>query len=318
MQARTWLLVWSSVLLLGCGFVGRILQRNISAPETKPVAHKLHDPVRSDARLAVLWIGHATALVQLDDKFVLTDPVFTHSVGQLSPRLVEPGLDPEHLPALAAVVISHMHFDHLSFGSLDQIEDRTPLALVPPGVKASMPRYAFEIRELDRWQSYEKDGLRITAVPVRHVGGRYGIDVAFEPKAFTGYVIEYHGLSVYFGGDTAYAPNAFRATRERFPNLALALLPICPDAPRHFMHHTHVDSSEALDAFALLGARWMVPIHFDTFINSDDMPGGCGRELRWQVYRHGLADDRVAILEIGEQRVLMSATARTAGTSTPR
>ncbi|HKU41336.1 MAG TPA: MBL fold metallo-hydrolase [Polyangiales bacterium] len=310
MHTRAWVIFGLIVLLSSCGFIGRALQRNLSPPPERSVPNKLQDPVRPDARLAVLWVGHATVLLQLDDIFVLTDPVFTDRVGQISPRLVEAGLDPQRVPKLAAVLISHMHFDHLSFGSLDQIEDRTPLVIVPPGVQANMPRYAFQIRELDRWQSYEHAALRITAVPVKHVGGRYGIDQAFEPLAFTGYVIEYHGLRVYFGGDTAYAPQAFRATSERFPKLDLALLPICPEAPRHFMRHTHTDPSEALDAFALLGARWMVPIHFDTFINSDDVPGGCGRELRSQMLQRGLSEDHVAILGIGEQRVLLARAGR--------
>ncbi|HEX4354363.1 MAG TPA: MBL fold metallo-hydrolase, partial [Polyangiales bacterium] len=235
----------ASLLLSGC-FATRALSRNLNAPPEQKVEHKITDPKRSDARLAVLWIGHATVLIQIDDAFILTDPVFTHSVGELSPRLIEAGLDPANVPPLAAVLISHMHFDHLSFGSLDMIEDRTPIALVPPGVRANMPRYDFPIRELDRWQAYEANGLRITAVPVQHVGGRYGLDQAFEPRAFTGYVIEYHGLSVYFGGDTAFVPNTFRETARRFPNLALALLPICPDRPRNFMEHTHEDPKHAL------------------------------------------------------------------------
>jgi L-ascorbate metabolism protein UlaG (beta-lactamase superfamily) len=295
----------ASLLLAGCGFAWRALERNLGAPPERAVAGKISDPRRPDARLSVLWVGHATVLVQLDDIFVLTDPVFTHSVGQLSPRLVEPGLDPGNVPPLAAVLISHMHFDHLSFGSLDMIEARTPVALVPPGVRANMPRYAFEIRELERWTSYEANGLRVTAVPVRHVGGRYGIDEAFEPRAFTGYVAQYHGLSVYFGGDTAYAPDEFSATRERFPELSLALLPICPNQPRGFMKRTHVDPSHALEAFRLLGASRMVPIHFDTFINSDDAPGACPSELRRQMEQRGLSAEQVSILAIGEQRTLI-------------
>ena len=294
-------------LLAGCGFIGRALQRNLSAPsEPARVANKIHDPRRADARLSVLWIGHATALVQIDDIFVLTDPVFTRLVGQLSPRLVEPGLDPADLPPLAAVVISHMHFDHLSYDSLAMIEDKTPIVLLPPGAKASVPRYAFDSRELDRWESYDAGGLRVTAVPVRHVGGRWGIDQAWNQRAFTGYVFEYHGLSVYFGGDTAFDRARFEATRARFPHLSLALLPICPTEPRDFMRRTHMDTVEALEAWSVLGAAWMVPVHYDTFINSDDRPGDCPRLLRDHMREQGLGDDQVAILAIGEQRVLIA------------
>jgi L-ascorbate metabolism protein UlaG (beta-lactamase superfamily) len=171
---------------------------------------------------------------------------------------------------------------------------------------ASVPRYAFETRELDRWESYDAGGVRITAVPVRHVGGRWGIDQAWNTRAFTGYVFQYHGLSVYFGGDTAFDRERFQATRASFPDLSLAILPICPTQPRDFMRRTHMDSIEALEAFALLGARRMMPVHYDTFINSDDLPGDCPRLLRQHMRARGLTEDEVAILEIGEQRVLIA------------
>src|SRR5689334_23879198 len=129
---RVPLLLVLSLSIAGCGFIGRALQRNLAAPsEPAKVANKIRDPRRADARLSVLWIGHATALVQIDDVFILTDPVFTRTVGQLSPRLVEPGLAPADLPPLAAVVVSHMHFDHLSYDSLAMIEDKTPILLLP-------------------------------------------------------------------------------------------------------------------------------------------------------------------------------------------
>jgi len=306
MRALHAILLSSLVALTGCGFVFRALERNLAAPHTpRKIAHKIRDPRRPEARLAVLWVGHATVLVQLDDIFVLTDPVFTRTVGELSPRLVEPGLDAVNVPPLAAVTVSHMHFDHLSFDSLGMIEYKTPILLVPPGVRSILPRFDFESRELNHWEAYESRGLRITAVPVRHVGGRWGIDQAWNNRAFTGYVYEYHGLSVYFGGDTAFDADDFKATQLRFRSLNLALLPICPNQPRDFMQKTHMGPSQALDAFSLLGAERMVPIHFDTFINSDDAPGECPRLLRHTALERKIRQDRVAILEIGEQRVLI-------------
>lgn len=295
-----------SLALSGCGFAMRALGRNLVAPLTpRRVPNKLHDARRADSRLSVLWIGHATALVQLDDKFVLTDPVFTSSVGSISRRLVEPGMAAADLPPLAAIVISHTHLDHLSFDSLDTLEHKTQHVLLPPGARANMPRYAFESRELSPWQSFEAEGVRVTAVPVRHVGGRFGVDLALSPYSFTGYVLEYHGLSVYFGGDTAFDASLFRAARARFGRLDLALLPICPNQPREYMRHVHMGPREALDAFALLGATHMVPIHYDTFINSDDQIGDCPRELRRARDELQLSEARVSILDIGEQRVLV-------------
>lgn len=303
---RTVLALALCVVLCGCGFALRALGRSLSQPlQPRKVAGKLHDARRADARLSVLWIGHATALVQIDDKFILTDPVFTSSVGSVARRLWEPGMDPVDLPPLAAILVSHTHMDHLSFDSLAMLETKTRHLLVPEGARDNMPRYAFESRELSWWQSFDADGVRITAVPVKHVGGRFGIDLAFTPRSFTGYVIEYHGLSVYFGGDTAFDARLLRQAKQRFGEPDLALLPICPAEPRSYMRHVHMDPADAIDAMLVLGAKYMVPIHFDTFINSDDRLGECPRKLRHARAHRKVPADRAPVLRIGEQRVFV-------------
>jgi N-acyl-phosphatidylethanolamine-hydrolysing phospholipase D len=270
----------------------------------KRLPHRITQPRRDDARLAVLWAGHATVLLQMDDKMILTDPLLGDSVGQLTRRLTEVGIDPVNLPPLDAVVVSHMHFDHLSLGSLDAIEGKTRRLLIPQGGLVYVPNYAFEVRELPVWTSFEEGGLRITAVPVKHVGFRYGLDGAWMKTSFTGYVFEYHGLTVYFSGDTAYDGARFRATAARFPTIDLALLAIAPIHPRSFMEATHVDPPQALQAFVDLGARTMVPIHFDTLVNGFDAPGEARDTLERVARERGLAP-RVRVLPIGGQAVIV-------------
>lgn len=304
---------WALPLLLtlcsACGRAGFILGffgRNL-ASLARPIDRlpsRIGDPVRSDARLAALWVGHATVLLQMDDRFILTDPVFTDSVGQISKRLVEPGIAADDLPPIDAVLISHLHFDHLSLGTLDLIEDKVRRVYLPEGGAVYVPSSDVPTIELPSWRSHESDGLRVTAVPVRHLGFRYSGDRAWMTHSFTGYVVEYHGLRVYFGGDTAYT-KSFAATGERFPGIDLALLPIAPIAPRSFMCRTHTDPNEALRAFQDLGARHMLAIHFDTFVNSFDDYGAAPRALRQAMLQQGLDDERVAILTHGEQRVFV-------------
>jgi L-ascorbate metabolism protein UlaG (beta-lactamase superfamily) len=287
----------ASLLTTGCaGFL-------FSSP--RPVANRITQPRRPDARLAVLWVGHATVLVQMDDKFILTDPLLENTVGQLTRRLQEPGIDPANLPPLDAVVVSHMHFDHLSLGSLDAIEPRVHRLLVPQGGLVYVPNYAFDARELPTWQSFEEGGLRITAVPVKHVGFRYGVDAAWMKTSFTGYVFEYHGLTVYFSGDTAYDAERFREAAARFPSIDLALIAIAPIHPRSLMEATHVDPAEAVQAFLDLGARTMVPIHYETLVNGFDAPGEARATLVKVMKDRGLGEDRVRILPIGGQAVIV-------------
>lgn len=297
--------------LLGCFRLRELLDvtaQNVGAmlAPVRRLPRRITHPARPEARLAVLWVGHATVLVQMDDRFVLTDPAFTSVVGQVSPRLVEPGIAVDDLPRLDAVLVSHTHFDHLSPGSIELLAPRAAHLLVPSGAMVYVPDVELPATELPPWTSWEDRGLRVTAVPVDHSGWRYGADAAWMTGSYTGYVIEYRGLTVYFGGDTAYAPRSFAATARRFPRIDLALLPVGPIEPRELMGPHHMDPAEALRAFGELGAARMVPIHFDTFINSLDAVGAVPAALRRAMAERGLGPDRVAVLEVGEQRVLVA------------
>lgn len=289
----------------GC-IVSKTVDALMSTP--RPV-RTLADPTRPDARLAITWIGHATTLVQMDDVFFLTDPVFTRTVGELSARLVAPGLTVESLPRVNVVLISHLHFDHLSLGSLDLIEHKVDRLYVPKGGLVYVPDYPFETDELGWWQSVQLGGMKITAVKVQHNGMRYGIDAGWMKTSYTGYVVQYHGMTVYYAGDTAFNREDFVETARRFPHIDLAILPIGPIQPRSIMKSTHEDPAEAFAAFDLLRAKYMIPIHYGTFINSVDAPHDSQNAFDALVKeRHDEA--RAFRLEIGEQRVLIAASPR--------
>lgn len=85
----------------------------------------------------------------------------------------------------------------------------------------------------------------------------------------------------------------------------MALLPIGPIEPRDIMRRFHTDPREALQAFFDLGAKHMVPIHYDTFVNSTDEPGDALRELNAAKKKWDLEGRDVATLAIGERRVFV-------------
>ena len=267
-------------------------------------AHRIVHAERPEARLAVSWIGHASTLVQMDDRFILTDPVLVDTIGSgVSHRKVGVPIDPADLPPLDAVLISHMHYDHLSLDSLSKIEHKVRRLYTPEGGLVYLTNFSFDAVDLARWETVNDRGMEITAVPVKHLGYRYILDQAWM-HAFTGYVVRYHGLTVYFPGDTAYDKVDFAETRRRFGHIDLALLPIAPIHPRGWMERVHMDPREALDAFADLGADRMVPIHFDTFFDSVDSPHEARNTLLRLARQRGLSD-RVTVLAIGEQMVVI-------------
>lgn len=293
----------------GCGFA-RIALHNVPWFFRTPAPAPRADLPRSDdAALSVLWVGHATALVQLDDLYLLTDPVFTERVGGLSRRLVAVGLTAEQLPSVAAVLVSHRHFDHLSTDSFPLIAAQVETVLAPPGAAPDIPAGPYATRELGAWESFSRGALTITAVPVLHEGNRLLHDEAAHPRAFTGYVAQYHGLTVYFSGDTAYREDVFAEVARRFPSIDLALLPIGPIAPEEMMRPHHLDPAQALQAFDALGARQMVAIHFGTYLHSLDAPGDCERGLDAALAQRADLAGRVHRLAQGERRALLPRTA---------
>lgn len=295
--------VVGAATLTGCTFL-QIAWRNVPAALREP-AQPAAPPMQlppPGSRFSVGWVGHATVLVQMGDAWLLTDPVFEERIALVSRRLVQPGIALARVPPLEAVLLSHRHFDHLSPASLRALAGRTKRVFVPPGAAQDVPPGPYEVIELGRWQRWSGDGLEVTAVPVLHSGGRLLLDAATHPAASTGYVVRRDGHSLYFPGDTAYAEPLFTEVAQRLGPVDLALMPICPIAPAQRMHPNHLDPAEALRAAAALHARWMVPIHHDTFVNSLDDPGDCLQALREAM--RGNAAVTVEVLPIGGQAVL--------------
>jgi len=309
---RKWLalLVVVSLPLLhsGCSpvmnrFISRMMER-MSGP-IEPVKNKIAKPLRPNVGLSVLWIGHATVLIQIHDKVFITDPVFTRTVGMLVRRSVEPGLDPSAITRLDYTLISHIHLDHFSYGSLDLLPKNATL-FIPVGGAAYTPEIGFaETREMKPWEVLEADGIRITAVPVQHFGGRYGFDISWSPnRGYTGYVIEYKGITVFFAGDTGYHPELFKEIGRRF-RIDLALLPIAPVEPREFMQRVHADPKEAVQIFEDVGARIMIPMHHKPFNQGLEPGPAYTQELLERVIEEKGYRDRIQILDIGGQLILI-------------
>ena len=103
---------------------------------------------------------------------------------------MEPGLDVKNVPIVDLALVSHMHFDHLSQGSLEMLESKVRRLIVPQGGMVYVPDYVrFDVRELSRWQHWDDEsGIRVTAVPVVHNGWRYALDSAWMNSSYTGYI----------------------------------------------------------------------------------------------------------------------------------
>ena len=260
---------------------------------------------RDDGRASVsaVWVGHATVLIRLGHRYVLADPNLGGAIITL-PRETPASLTPAQLPPIDVALLSHMHLDHFDEKTVRALGHH-PAVLYPKGGEA----YDDEIvqqrkRPLAPWESIEVAGLTITAVPVRHQGGRYGLDSLWN-HAYTGYIIEGAGRRVFFAGDTGYDPSMFREIGKRFPGIDLAFIPIAPGRKDGQVDRWgHANPRQALDIFRDVGARYMVPIHFESYyrVGGDDKRRP-RRELIAETGQRGL-QGRVFALYTGERIVL--------------
>jgi N-acyl-phosphatidylethanolamine-hydrolysing phospholipase D len=252
----------------------------------------------------VSWVGHATVLIQIHDKIIITDPLFTDMIGMVVKRAVKPGLDPTLLTKVDFTLISHMHFDHLSYGSLAMLPKNGTLVF-PDGLAEYVPEFNFkEIDEMKPWDMIEDESVRITAVPVQHFSGRYSFDRDWsEKQGYSGYVVEYKGIVVFFAGDTGYNPELFKEIGRRF-RIDLAIIPIAPSSGNGIGGYVHVSPLGALSIFKDVKAHFMMPIHFGTMLfGSTANPQSPLDQLRAAAAQQGIPDQIIA-LEVGEQRIL--------------
>jgi L-ascorbate metabolism protein UlaG (beta-lactamase superfamily) len=297
-----------SLMNTGCSsFFTRFIAKSIkdlpSSPDT--VAEIIAHPIFKNIGLSVLWVGHATCLIQIGDKIFITDPIFTKTAGMISKRRIEPGILPTSIDKLDYILISHIHFDHLSFGSLSMLP-KSAVLLLPTGGARYTPEFGFsDYHEMDPWTTCEVDGVRITAVPVKHFSGRYGFDGAWlNNTTYTGYVIEYKGKTVFFAGDTGYDPEKFKEIGRKFP-IDVALIPIAPIEPHDFMKRVHADPEEALQIFDDVHANTMIPIHHRTFVQGLDSSLTYAQDQLKRLIEEKQMSDRVLILKVGEQRIFV-------------
>jgi len=297
-----------ALLLGGCSsYVQRIVTLSFSrVAEPIPAAPRsITTPVIPGARLAVSWAGHSTVLIQLHDKLIITDPFFTRTIGMVARRYMHAGLDPSILPKMDFTLVSHIHFDHFSYGSLDMLPKGGEL-VIPQGALEYTPDLGFkDVNELKPWEAIERDGVRITAVPVQHFTGRYGFDGTWlGALGYTGYVVEYRGMTVFFAGDTGYNPEFFKEIGKRF-TVDVAIVPIGPGAGGTGIGgRVHTNPPGALAVLKDVGAKYMLPMHYGTlFYGSDANPTEAMDRLLDIAAREGVTDKIIA-LKAGEQKVL--------------
>lgn len=256
----------------------------------------------------ILWLGHASFLIRLNGKTILTDPVYGDP--SFIRKYVDVPAPIDKIQRLDYVLLSHDHRDHCDENTIKNIARKFPDAKFFAGlgmedILTEWKTQTNEIQTAGWFQQYDTktDNLKITFVPVRHWCRRGLFDT--NKRLWGGYVIQGAGKTIYFGGDSGYGSH-YRETAEVFPEIDYFLIGIGAYKPRWFMEANHNSPEDTLKGFVDIKAKFFVPMHYGTFDLSDEPPSEPLRILKEKAAEMNLSD-KIKPLAINESIIFETA-----------
>jgi len=219
--------------------------------------------------LQFAWLGHTTFLIKIDDKVILTDPVFSQRAGPfgwVSPKRYSRTLPAtDVLPELEAVLITHNHTDHLDEDSIKALISRTRHFIAPLAVGKLLEEWGVphkKIHELDWWQTISIDGLTITAAPAKHTSERGILDK--NKTLWASYGIEGQKYNLYLSGDSGWHKGLYEIG-ERLGPFDVTFFEIGAYSNLKGQKEVHYTPEQAVKAHQAVRGKLMVPSGWGTF-----------------------------------------------------
>ncbi len=196
-------------------------------------------------------LGHATLIIEIDGKTILTDPWLKDPLyfgrlrhnGSFKPI--------EKLPSLDLLLVSHGHDDHFAPEALAIIPKTVPVVICDAYARKARNAGFLEIHSMQEGEDWFLDKLRIKALPGKHIG---------EISTF---LIEGKNEKVFFGGDSEYSANLEKSLSESNPDVCL--IPISGGGIG--LIKFHMNACEAARLVKASKAKFAIPIHYHFKLN---------------------------------------------------
>lgn len=249
------------------GMIKRRFNGRANHPDTTPPTVPIREPQFLPSReqtdkIRATWLGHACYYVEFPSGLrVLFDPVFEDRCSPFSwlgpKRYTKMPCKVSDIPIIDAVVISHSHYDHLSYPTVTEISMKHPGAhfFVPLGNKKWFASCGIEkCTELDWWDEvdftlapqHSSDDKKsevssvgstptptagtimskISCLPCQHIANRGLTDRG--ATLWASWSVKTGGKSLWFGGDTGYRAVPESSDGKDDWSEEYAHLPTCP------------------------------------------------------------------------------------------
>lgn len=220
----------------------------------------------NDEAPTLVWFGHSSYLIKYRGKNILVDPVFS---GHASPTsyLIQAfkGTDQysvKDLPKIDVLLITHDHYDHLDFLTVQALKDHVAQVITPLGVGEHLESWGWNkdvITELDWWETKELPGMKFTATPARHFSGR---SYKRALTLWASFVLELDHTKIFIGGDSGY-DDQFKKIGEKWGSFDLAILE--NGQYNEGWPHIHMFPEQTVQAAQDLHAKVLMPVHWGKF-----------------------------------------------------
>ena len=235
-------------------------------PRHGDASREPHDRFSDPDAVAVAWLGHATILLRIADRWVLTDPVFSRRIGPCIGRRTygvsrhtPAPVDPANLPHIDIILISHAHFDHFDLPSLHRLASKHTTVITATRTADLVPEGFHAVHEIGPGEHWKTRGLRVTAHEPDHWGSRFALD---RWRGCNAYLLESDEGRYFFAGDTALTRN--------FENMGRVDLSIFGIGAYDPWEHAHATPEQAWRMAADIGSERFLPMHHSTFELSDE------------------------------------------------
>ncbi|MCJ7934794.1 MAG: MBL fold metallo-hydrolase [Chryseobacterium sp.] len=215
----------------------------------------------------LVWFGHSSYFIQIDGKRFLIDPVFSGNASPM-PGSVKAfqGADyykPEHMPDIDFLLISHDHWDHLDYKTVQALKNKVGTVICGLGTGQHFEYWGWpseKIVEKNWWESVDiADGFKITLTPARHFSGRL---LNRNISLWTSFVLKTPSMNLFLGGDSGYG-NHFTEIGEQYGPFDLAVME-CGQYNEKWPY-IHSLPEQIITEVKELKAKNFIPVHHSKF-----------------------------------------------------
>jgi L-ascorbate metabolism protein UlaG (beta-lactamase superfamily) len=221
----------------------------------------------NSSKPVIVWFGHSSYFIRIENKNFLIDPVFSGNAAPLSFMVKAfPGSNiykEEDMPAIDYLILTHDHYDHLDFKTVRKLKKKVDKIYCSLGVSSHLKYWGFDIdkiTEMDWWESNQLDeNISLTAAPARHFSGR---GIKRGQTFWSSFILKTKDHSLYLGGDSGYDSH-FKEIGEKHGPFDIAIL----EAGQYntMWPLIHMMPEETVQAAIDLKANALLPVHWGKF-----------------------------------------------------